>query len=245
MPVCVSIGCEHRQGYPPLSIRAFLFDMDGLLLDTESIHIRAYAELTSKLGRAQSHESLRQFIGHTHVVTCKWLIEEAGCRATMEELVEAEHARYFEILEEERPQPLPGVREMFDTGDRLKFGRALVSSSVKHQVDPTMQIVTDHLGKAGPWRDHFQAISTGDRVEARKPAPDLYLLAMKEMGLEPRECVAFEDSPAGITSALAAGLRVVAIPNLHLDADEVVQSRTPLVYRTLLDAATDLERILS
>ena len=228
-----------------MSIRAFLFDMDGLLMDTEALHIRAYAELTARVGRAQSPESLRRFIGHTHLVTCKWLIEEAGCRMTMDELADAEQVIYFELLEKERPPALPGVREMFDIGDRLKFGRALVSSSAGNQVHPTMQIIHTHLERDGVWRDHFQSICTGERVTNRKPAPDLYQLAMSEMGLEPNECVAFEDSPAGITSALAAGLRVVAVPNYHLDSDEVVQGRTPLVYKTLLDAAGDLERILA
>jgi beta-phosphoglucomutase-like phosphatase (HAD superfamily) len=227
-----------------MKIRAFLFDMDGLLLDTESIHIRAYAELTARLGYPQSHETLKRFIGYSHIVACKWLMDEARVPGPMEELVEAEQAIYFDILEKERPRPLPGVREMFDIGDARKFGRGLVSSSVGFQVDPTMQIVTSHLNRAGGWREHFQSISTGDRVKERKPAPDLYQLAMKEMGMKPSECVAFEDSSAGIQAAINAGLRVVAIPNMHLSSDEVVQGRTELVFKTLLDAAQNIDAIL-
>ena len=228
-----------------MSIRAFLFDMDGLLMDTEGLHIRAYAQLTAQLGRPQTAESMKRFIGHSNPTTCRWLIDECGCPGTVEELATAEQNIYYAMLEKERPAPLAGVREMFDLGDSLKFRRALVSSSVDSQVDPTMQIIVDHLGRGGNWRDHFHAIATGDRVAERKPAPDLYQLAMRELELTPDECIAFEDSHAGVSAALAAGLRVVAIPNFHLNADEVVQNRTPLVYETLLHAAQNLDQILS
>ena len=227
-----------------MSIRAFLFDMDGLLMDTEALHIRAYVELTARLGRPQKAEALTRFIGHSNPTTCRWLIDEVGCKGTVEELAAAESQIYHELLEKERPAPLAGVREMFDLGDSLKFSRALVSSSADAQVDPTMQIIIDHLGRGGDWRDHFNAIATGDRVTHRKPAPDLYQLAMRELKLTPDECIAFEDSHAGVSSALAAGLRVVAIPNFHLNSDEVVQNRTPLVFETLLHASQNLDRIL-
>lgn len=227
-----------------MSIRAFLFDMDGLLLDTEAIHIRAYAELTARLGCPQSHETLKRFIGYSHLVACKWLMEEAGCPGPMEELIEAEQAIYFDILENEKPEPLPGVGAMFDACDRMKFSRALVSSSVGFQVDPTMQIITTHLKRPGYWREHFQSVCTGDRVKERKPAPDLYQLAMQELNVKPHECLAFEDSSAGIEAALNANLRVVAVPNLHLNADEVVKGRTDLVFKSLSEVAENLDRIL-
>ncbi|HYG75271.1 MAG TPA: HAD family phosphatase [Planctomycetota bacterium] len=224
----------------PRKIRAFLFDMDGLLLDTEDIHIRAYMELTRQLGVPQSFESLKRFIGHSHQVTVKFLIDELGVKHTFEELVLREQDLYFEILHSEKPAPLPGVREMFDACERLQVKRALVSSSVEHQVSPTMQIVLDHISRQGVWKQHFNAICTGDRVKRLKPAPDPYLLAAKELELDPGECVAFEDSPAGIAAAHAAGCRVVAIPNMYLRRDEVVQGRTPHVFASLLEAHANL-----
>jgi len=222
-------------------IRAFLFDMDGLLLDTENIHIRAYMELTRQLNVPQTFESLKRFIGHSHKVTVKYLIDELRCTPSFDELILREQELYFQILESERPAPLSGVREMFDAGDTLQLKRALVSSSVAHQVSPTMQIVVEHLSRSGPWRDQFHAVSTGDRVQRLKPAPDPYLLAMKELELDPDECVAFEDSPAGVEAACAAGCRVVAIPNIYLQRDDVVQGRTPHVFTTLQEAHANLK----
>jgi len=218
--------------------------MDGLLLDTEDVHIRAYAELTRQLGKPQTHETLTRFIGHSHPVACRWLIDEAGCAGEIEDMIAREQDIYFQLLTSERPHPLPGVREMFDLSDELKMLRALVSSSVYYQVDPTMQIVSDHLRRGKPWKKNFQSVCTGDRVEQRKPAPDLYLLAIRELNVEPEECVAFEDSPAGIEAATAAGVRVVAIPNVHLKNCDVVQGRTNFVFRTLLEAAENIDAIL-
>jgi beta-phosphoglucomutase-like phosphatase (HAD superfamily) len=225
-------------------IRAFLFDMDGLLLDTEAVHIRAYAELTRELGKPQTYETLTRFIGHSHPVACRWLIDEAGVVGEVDAMIAREQEIYFHMLHAERPHPLPGVKEMFDISDQLKMLRALVSSSVDYQVDPTMQIVSDHLGRGKPWKKNFQSICTGDRVEQRKPAPDLYLLAVRELGVKPDECVAFEDSPAGIEAACAAGLRVVAVPNFHLKEVDVVQGRTNYVFTTLLEVAANIEHIL-
>ena len=227
------------------NIRAFLFDMDGLLLDTEMIHMRAYMELTRQLGCPQKADTLKRFIGHSHHVVCRWLVDELGCTDSSESLIAREQELYFSVLHNERPAPLPGVREWFDLADRMDMKRALVSSSVAHQVGPTMQIVTAHLNRAGAWKDNFQAICTGDRVSKLKPSPDLYILAMKELELDPGACVAFEDSPAGVAAAHAAGCRVVAVPNMYLKADEVTQGKTGHVYKTLADAYLNLDAILN
>lgn len=224
---------------------AFLFDMDGLLMDTEDVHIRAYMKLTQRLGKAQSFDSLKRFIGHSHHVTCKWLVEGLGFENPMEELIAWEHELYFQILDDEKPSPLPGVRELFDLGDELQLKRALVSSSIHKQVDPTMRILTENLKRMGEWKSHFQAICTGDRVQRLKPSPELYLLATKELNLDPRHCIAFEDSPAGVSAAHAAGCRVVAIPNMYLNAEEVSQGKAHYVFKTLAEAHKNMDAILN
>jgi HAD superfamily hydrolase (TIGR01509 family) len=225
--------------------RAFLFDMDGLLLDTEDIHIRAYMELTRQLDVPQTFNSLKRFIGHSHNVTVRFLKEDLRCAPTFEELIAREQKIYFDILESERPHPLPGVREMFDLCEQRGMKRALVSSSVAFQVGRTMEIVLEHIDRRGAWKEHFQAICTGDRVKHLKPAPDPYLLAISELGLSPQECVAFEDSPAGVTAAHEAGCCVVAIPNMYLLPDEVSQGKAHYVFKTLSEAHTAMAAFMS
>lgn len=240
----------------PGPVRAFLFDMDGLLLDSEWLHIRAYMELTRRLGCPQDAAALKRFIGHSNHVTCAWLVEELRCPGTREELMAREYELYMEILERERPEPFEGVRELFELADRRGMQRALVSSSAREIVDPTMRMLAAHLRSGGyipvpqapavqSWREHFHSVCTGDRVERLKPAPDLYLLAARELGLAPGECVAFEDSPAGVSSAYAAGCRVVAVPNLYLPHLDVAQGKAAHVFATLAEAHRQIERVLT
>jgi beta-phosphoglucomutase-like phosphatase (HAD superfamily) len=226
-------------------IRALLFDMDGLLLDTETIHINAYVELTTRLGKPQTQQTLVRFIGHSHLVSCKWLVEEIGCSGTINELIDQELEIYHRILSRDRPAPMPGVREMFNAGDKLGLKRGLVSSSAGAQVDPTVQIVVEHLGRAGHWKEHFHTVATGEMVRDRKPAPDLYQMAVKNLGLRPEECVAFEDSPAGVTAAHAAGVRVVAVPNPYLKFEDVTQGKSDFAFKSLTEVHANLDRILS
>ena len=128
----VTANPKSKTKNPKSKFKAFLFDMDGLLLDTEDVHIRAYAELTRQLGKPQTHETLTRFIGHSHPVACRWLIDEAGCIGEVEDMIAREQDIYFQLLTSERPHPLPGVKEMFDLSDELNMLRALVSSSVDY-----------------------------------------------------------------------------------------------------------------
>lgn len=219
-----------------MKIRALLFDMDGLLMDTELIHIKAYIKLTTELGVPQGFDAIKRFIGHSHVVACGTLIKELELKLEMGEMIRQQNKMYIDILQSEKPAPLPGVREWFNFCDERKLPRALVSSSKAHQVSPTMDVVMSHLERRAPWREYFHSVCSGDRVERLKPEPDIYRLAIKELNLQPEECVAFEDSPAGVTAAHAAGVRVVAIPNMYLNRDEVVQGKTKHVYQTLHEA---------
>jgi HAD superfamily hydrolase (TIGR01509 family) len=228
-----------------MKIRALLFDMDGLLMDTELIHIKAYIKLTTELGVPQGFDAIKRFIGHSHHVACGTLIKELALKLEMNEMIRQQNDIYFQILQDEKPAPLPGVREWFDYADANKLPRALVSSSKAHQVSPTMDVVMNHLDRKAPWREYFHSVCSGDRVERLKPEPDIYRLAIKELNLQPEECVAFEDSPAGVTAAHAAGVRVVAIPNLYLNPEEVVQGKTKHVYKTLSDAYANSREFLS
>ncbi|HYF48482.1 MAG TPA: HAD family phosphatase [Planctomycetota bacterium] len=226
--------------------RALLFDMDGLLLDTEMLHIRAYQRLCARHGKPQKAETLMNFIGHTSLVTTRWLIHDVGIKMDAEVLIREEMSYYGQLLEELRPTPMPGVAEMFALAEQHGLKRALVSSSSHELVDPTMEVLLSHLGKrhpAGQWRVHFDSVCTGDRVKQRKPAPDLYLLAVRELGLQPGECLAFEDSPAGVSAAHAAGVQLIAVPNMYLKDRDVAQNKTKWVFESLADAHAEVRKL--
>jgi len=226
--------------------RALLFDMDGLLLDTEMVHTHAYMELTARYGKPQKAETLFNFIGHSALITTKWLREDIGIDVDADRLIHEELEIYYRLLDERRPDPMPGVAEMFSLCEQHGLKRALVSSSIRQQVDPTMEIVLGKIGRRHPkgqWHTHFDTVCTGDRVRNRKPAPDLYQLAVKELGLQPQECVAFEDSPAGVTAAHSAGVQLVAVPNMYLKHRDVAQNKTKWVFESLLEAHAEVRKL--
>jgi beta-phosphoglucomutase-like phosphatase (HAD superfamily) len=228
----------------PAKIRAFLFDMDGLLIDSEGLMMRAYIRMVADDGRTLRTEDLKPFIGSPHRVGCTWLVENGFCQGPPEAVTTRAMEIFLQMMADEQPPPLPGVREIFALGEKLRLKRALVSSSTPYQVDPTMLVIGGHLGFKSPWREQFHIVCTGDRVKNKKPAPDLYLLALEELKLQPEECLAFEDSPAGVTAAHAAGVRVCAIPNMHLDAEAVTQGKADFCFDSLLSACAGLPRVL-
>ncbi|MCK6471089.1 MAG: HAD family phosphatase [Planctomycetes bacterium] len=218
-----------------MPIRAFLFDMDGLLIDTEDLHMRAFAETATGLGFPSKPHDFTCWIGHSAAKMSQWLVERCTVKTTPEEIIRIEQEAFLRILEDERPEPLPGAKEMLDAADQLKAPRGLVSSTIYPQVERTMKVVLAHLKRGGGLDAHFGAVVTGDRVKNIKPAPDPYLQAAEGLGVAPGECLVFEDSPAGVASARAAGCKVCAIPNMYLDTKEIV-AKAHAHFPTLLEA---------
>ncbi|MCW8130319.1 MAG: HAD family phosphatase [Planctomycetota bacterium] len=217
------------------SIRAILFDMDGLLIDTEDIHLRAFAQAATRMGYPSEAKDYLSWIGHSSMALGKWIAERATQKQSPEAIVQLEQEIFLRILFEERPAPLPGAREMIDHCDAAGFKRGLVSSTVYPQVVLTMEVVLAHLGRPARLEETFATVTSGDRVPRMKPAPDPYRQAAGELALDPAHCLVFEDSPAGIASARAAGCRVVAIPNLYLKREEVGKE-ADASFNTLADA---------
>ncbi len=183
---------------------AVIFDVDGLLVDTETCDYEAWREL---------HEA------HGLELTLPAYCWNAGMYGSWERMyadlsqasghsAEALHSRRdprFRELVRARLQPSPELIQLLDTLELHGIRRGVASSSDSDWVD----YLLSGLGI----RERFAAIATGHDVEHRKPAPDLYLLAAQRLGVDAAACVALEDSSHGIAAARAAGMRVVTIPN--------------------------------
>jgi HAD superfamily hydrolase (TIGR01509 family) len=204
-----------------VTIDAILFDFDGLILDTETPLFEEWGaayrargfELTLDLWQ-HSLGTKGGFDACAHLA--RLLEEPLDCGALRDEV----HARYRARCE---TQPLlPGVAEVLAEARALGLRAAVASSS-------SVGWVEGWLSRHGI-RPLFDAVCGRDDVERVKPAPDLFLLAAKRVGVEPERCVVLEDSPNGMMAARAAGMRCVAVPNrltraLVLPApDLVVQS---------------------
>ena len=206
--------------------RAVVFDMDGLLLETEELWDRAEGELFRRHGGAWTFEDKLAVMGTSfehsarHYATRLGLPVERGPElvAEMYELMKAELERQVDAR--------PGAVELVDRLRELGSVRvALASNSSRDMVDTAL--------RSAGLTDAFEAIVTADDVERAKPAPDIYLLACERLGVAPSEALALEDTAPGIAAAKAAGLYTIAVPQFaETDvsaADRVVDSLEALL----------------
>ena len=197
------------------TITAVVFDMDGVLFDTERIYMECWREAAEPTGLKNVDEISKACIGRTLQGT-KEVFEaakaEQGIDISFEELHEDCSRRFKEKEERDGLPEKPGVHEILEYLKKQGIPVALASSTRK-------AAVMEHLDRAGI-TSYFQKIICGDMVEHGKPAPDIYLKALDELNLKKDEAVVVEDATSGIESALAAGLRVVARDASRYHADQ-------------------------
>jgi HAD superfamily hydrolase (TIGR01509 family) len=184
---------------------AVLFDMDGLLIDSEPLWTVAEIELAGSLGGQWSDGIKTQIIGTRLDVAVPIILEwyavprgPAEVAAAMEFLLD----RMVELFHDRLPL-MPGALELIDGVRALGVPTALVSSSYRVLVDAAL----DELG-----RERFEVTLAGDEVTHGKPSPEPYLTACRRLGVEPAAAVILEDAMSGVTSGEAAGATVVAVP---------------------------------
>jgi HAD superfamily hydrolase (TIGR01509 family) len=204
--------------------RAVVFDMDGLLLDTEVLWQRAEAELFRRHGAEYSIADALAVMGTSFDVTARYFAQRLG-KPQHQGSALVDELRVLMLAELRREVAArPGAVELVERlQDRVPL--ALASNSSRSLVDAALQ--TAGLG------DAFDAIVTSDDVEHPKPAPDLYLLACQRLGVRPGEALALEDTAPGIAAAKAAGLTCIAVPQFaETDAsaaDRVIDSLEDLL----------------
>ncbi|WP_159349598.1 HAD family hydrolase [Roseomonas harenae] len=213
-------------------IEAVIFDMDGLLLDTETLAMDALVTAGDALGYDMPREFCHLMIG----------APADRCRALVVEKYGAEFplARYFETQEEHlralvdtgRMTMKKGVVELLDDLDRRGIRRAIATSSSRARTE-------HHLGLVGI-AQRFAHIVTRDDVARGKPNPDPFLKAAELLGVAPAACLVLEDSYNGVRAAHAAGMRVIMVPDL-LDPTEEMRGTAHRVVQDLHDVIRFLE----
>jgi HAD superfamily hydrolase (TIGR01509 family) len=189
-----------------MRVRAFLFDFDGLILDTELAARAGWEHLYREHGHELPADLWATLVGTTHA---PWdpmahLEELVGEPLEREALNERRYAHEIALIEAEELRP--GIEEYLAAARQHGLKRAVVSSSTRRWVDMHLERLEEATG--------WDAICTADRDPARaKPAPVLYLEALDRLDVTAREAVAFEDSPNGVLAAKAAGVFCVAVPN--------------------------------
>jgi len=183
--------------------RCVVFDLDGVIADSEPLHARANAEYFAGLGPGLVDEALLDSMMGRRVRDLTDVVARRSRRPPDE--VFAERERVFWRLLEEGLEPRPGVQEAIARLRAAGLTLAVASSGTRGYVA--------HVLRALGIADRFAAIATGEDVRRGKPAPDVYLLAAERLGVAPGVCAAVEDAPAGVAAARAAGMHVVAVPD--------------------------------
>lgn len=220
------------------TITTVVFDMDGVLFDTERIYMECWRETAEPKGFKNVDDISKACIGRTRQGT-KEIFEKArqeqGLTASFEELDKECSRRFREKEAKEGIPEKPGVHEILEYLKAHKIPVALASSTRK-------SAVMEHLDRAGI-TGYFQKIICGDMVENGKPAPDIYLKACEEMGVTPKQALAMEDSFNGIRSAHAAGLYTVMVPD-QLPPTEEILTLVDLKCDSLMQLRDNLPEIV-
>ena len=212
---------------------AVLFDMDGLMVDTEPLARAAWQRVVSPFGLTITDDVYQRMLGRRTVEGAKLVLDALPLPLSPAELVERKTAEYLASLDGGVPA-MPGLWELLARIDELGLPWAVATSTPR----PVAEIVLGKLGVAG----RYGALACGDEVARGQPAPDIFLLAAARLGAAPAACLALEDSTAGCVAAAAAGMRVVAVPTELTRGETFACAHAR--YPSLAVVAADLEALL-
>jgi HAD superfamily hydrolase (TIGR01509 family) len=204
-------------------IEAVVFDLDGILLDTEELWNEARREIVEERGERWRDDAQRAMMGMSSREWSQYMHDELSVPDPPEQ-INAEVVRRLETLYSERLPLVPGALEAVRRiGERRPL--AIASSSNRPLIDLFLQLTgTNGL---------FRATASSEEVERGKPAPDVYLEAARRLDVAPADCAAIEDSHNGILAAHAAGMWVVAVPNAAFPPGEESLARADVVVGSL------------
>jgi len=202
-------------------VKACIFDLDGVIVDTAKYHYLAWKKLASELGFEFTEKDNERLKGVSRMESLEILLSVGGIKIDdpkkKEELAEKKNNWYVEYISKmTEDEILPGVKEFLEllknNGVKLAIGSASKN---------TMTIL-NRIGLA----NFFDAIVDGTKITKAKPDPEVFLKAAEEMNIDPKDCCVFEDAVAGIEAAKRAGMKVIGVgnPEILKDADKVVSS---------------------
>jgi HAD superfamily hydrolase (TIGR01509 family) len=215
-----------RPASMPAMVEAVVFDMDGVLVDSEALWDAARSQVALKLGGRWSDQAQRDMMGMSSSEWSRYMHEQLEVPLAPERINDEVVAR-MERLYHERLPLIPGAREAAERLARWPLG---IASSANR---PLIELALELAGL----RNRFAVIVSSEEVARGKPAPDVYLEAARRLDVPPERCAAIEDSHSGILAARAAGMRVVAIPNRAFPPGEDALARAHMV----LESVTELE----
>lgn len=202
-------------------VKACIFDLDGVIVDTAKYHYLAWKRLANELGFEFTEKDNERLKGVSRMESLEILLSVGGIKIDdpkkKEELAEKKNNWYVEYISKmTEDEILPGVKE---------FLELLKSNGVKLAIGSASKNTMTILYRIG-LANFFDTIIDGTKITKAKPDPEVFLKAAEEMNIDPKDCCVFEDAVAGIEAAKRAGMKVIGVgnPEILKDADKVISS---------------------
>jgi HAD superfamily hydrolase (TIGR01509 family) len=212
-------------------IKAVIFDMDGVIIDSEPKHIKFEQELFHSLGAAVNRKEHLRFIGTTSQYMWDCIKRKYKLEQTVDELVRLDRDKYFEFLiNDDSLAPISGVNELIAKLKKDNLKLAIASSSPIEVI----KYVISKLGLA----EYFDLVVTGDYVTRSKPYPDIFLYAAEKLSIEPINCLVIEDSENGVNAAKNADMKCLGFKNLNSGNQDL--SRADMIIENFNEFNNDI-----
>jgi HAD superfamily hydrolase (TIGR01509 family) len=207
------------------SVRAVLFDMDGLMIDTEKYYWAAHRAIAAEQGKTVSDQTLGRMMGRSPIDSAGVFAAETGVTLPLPEIL-AQRDRLVLAAMRRKVDPMPHLMDALNMLFK-RFRLGIVTSATR----PFVDMVLHSLGIGS----RFAAIQTSEGIKAGKPDPEIYLAAMRQLALSPGECAVLEDSSNGALAGKRSGALTIAVPSEHTRAQDF--RFVDYVARDLMDAA--------
>lgn len=184
-------------------LKAIIFDMDGVLVDSEPLHLLAMSKFLEQFGIKYTEKENQEFLGRKDLYIAQVLIDRYSLDMTPRQLVSGKEKLLDEIMHKSSAAR-PGVYQILASAQQAGVPAAVASSATVQAIETVMKVLD--IGK------YFSAFTSGDEVEHSKPAPDIFLVAAQKLRVNPESCLVIEDTLNGLKAAKAAGMFSISIP---------------------------------
>ena len=214
-----------------MNFQAIIFDLDGLLVESEPVWLQAETDYVASLGYVYTDDLRASIVGLRLDAMMDLWRDYYGLEQSMDELISGLTDLFVSMIPGQ-VRAKPGAGELVNFVYAQRIPTAIASSSP--------QIVIDTTVESQGWGDIFSCRCSADDVALGKPAPDVYLAAARTLNVAPADCLALEDSPAGSRAAVAAGMTCYAVPDPTHSTNAAFKDITPHVYNDLYQVLADL-----
>ncbi len=186
-------------------VKAVIFDMDGVLVDSQPIHYKADMIALEKLGVSVSLEQLQKYTGTSNPNRFARFKKDFGIAQSVEEITVLQESIIFDLIAKNDLQPIKGVKQLLDNLKLHSLNLAVASSSSHKFIDAVLTKINI--------KDYFDIIVSGEDLKNSKPAPDIFLATANKLNITPADCIVIEDSENGVLAAIAANMKCIGYIN--------------------------------